>query len=36
MNMFGLWKIAGVLLFLVPSLAAWWEMHSVKKYLMNK
>lgn len=36
MDMLGLWKIAGVVLFLVPAIAAWWEMHSVKKYLLNK
>ena len=34
MNMFGFWKIAGVVLFLVPAFAAWWEMASCRKYLM--
>ncbi|MCL2331573.1 MAG: hypothetical protein FWC61_03455 [Proteobacteria bacterium] len=31
MEIFGLWKIAGVVLFLVPALATWWEMHSFSK-----
>jgi hypothetical protein len=31
MNMIGIWKIAGVVLFLVPALAAWWEMRCCKK-----
>jgi len=29
----GLWKVGGVLLFLVPALAAWWEACMFKKYL---
>ena len=33
MDIFGLWKILGVVLFLVPALAAWWEMHACKKAL---
>lgn len=31
MDMLGFWKILGVVLFLVPALAAWWEMHSLSK-----
>ena len=31
LDIFGLWKIAGVVLFLVPALAIWWEMHSFSK-----
>ncbi|MDR1360880.1 MAG: hypothetical protein LBJ18_01040 [Rickettsiales bacterium] len=30
-DMIGLWKIAGVVLFLVPGLAAWWEMACCKQ-----
>lgn len=31
MDLFGIWKIAGVVLFLVPAFAVWWEMHSFSK-----
>ena len=29
--MIGFWKIANVLLFLAPALAAWWEMCMMEK-----
>ena len=31
LDMLGMWKILGVVLFLMPALAIWWEMHSFKK-----
>jgi hypothetical protein len=31
LGLIGIWKIAGVVLFLVPALATWWEMHCCKK-----
>ncbi|MDR1337525.1 MAG: hypothetical protein LBJ73_00670 [Rickettsiales bacterium] len=31
MDLLGAWKIAGVLFFLVPALAAWWELHACRK-----
>ena len=31
MVMFGVWKIASVVLFLIPALAIWWEMASFKR-----
>ncbi|MDR2769832.1 MAG: hypothetical protein LBB08_00095 [Rickettsiales bacterium] len=31
MNLLGLWKIAGVVFFLVPALAMWWECNCIKK-----
>lgn len=33
MELFGIWKILGFVLFLVPAFAAWWELHSVRKWL---
>ncbi|MDR0319120.1 MAG: hypothetical protein LBH81_00050 [Rickettsiales bacterium] len=36
MFMFGAWKIAGVVLFLIPGLAAWWEMCSIEKRLGHR
>ncbi|MCL2629508.1 MAG: hypothetical protein FWD33_02345 [Alphaproteobacteria bacterium] len=34
--MIGIAKIAGVVFFLVPGLAIWWEMSCLKKYTGNK
>jgi hypothetical protein len=31
MDMLGLWKVLGVVFFLVPGLAAWWELCRWKK-----
>ncbi|MCL1785813.1 MAG: hypothetical protein FWG39_01520 [Alphaproteobacteria bacterium] len=31
LNIFGMWKILGVILFLMPALAIWWEMCFIKK-----
>ena len=31
--LFGMWKILGVVLFLIPALALWWQMHVIKKWL---
>ncbi|MCL2629443.1 MAG: hypothetical protein FWD33_02010 [Alphaproteobacteria bacterium] len=31
MDIFGIWKILGAVLFLVPALAIWWEMCSLQK-----
>lgn len=36
MWMFGAWKIAGVVLFLMPGLAAWWELGCLRKYLTQR
>jgi hypothetical protein len=36
MDLLGVWKIAGVVFFLVPALAAWWELHACKKYMEAK
>ena len=36
MDIIGLWKLAGVVLFLVPALAAWWELSACKKYMQGK
>jgi hypothetical protein len=30
MNILGIWKVAGVVLFLVSAFATWWEMHAFK------
>ncbi|MCL2339089.1 MAG: hypothetical protein FWC51_04015 [Proteobacteria bacterium] len=30
MNILGIWKVAGVILFLIPALAIWWEMAALK------
>jgi len=30
-DLIGVWKLAGVVLFLVPALAIWWEMAACKK-----
>ncbi|MCL1891956.1 MAG: CPP1-like family protein [Alphaproteobacteria bacterium] len=32
MTLFGIWKIAGVVLFLIPALAIWWEQCMMQKY----
>jgi len=31
LDVIGLWKILGVVLFLIPALAIWWEMHAFEK-----
>ncbi|MCL2748883.1 MAG: hypothetical protein FWE50_02290 [Alphaproteobacteria bacterium] len=31
MVLLGIWKIAGVILFLIPAFATWWEMHAMKE-----
>ena len=36
MDLLGIWKILGVVLFLVPALAMWWEMHACRHYQMEK
>jgi len=30
MTLLGFWKIAGVILFLIPAFATWWEMHAMR------
>jgi hypothetical protein len=32
LNLLGIWDVAGVVLFLVPALAVWWEMRAFGKY----
>ncbi|MDR2685338.1 MAG: hypothetical protein LBB23_01020 [Rickettsiales bacterium] len=31
LDIIGIWKVLGAVLFLIPALAIWWEMSALKK-----